>query len=340
MGKESSNKQYTFNEYLCYQILNNKKLKDFFELLNERAEEINKRYSKDIIDLFVKTGDEYIEAEKECEALLDKIVRSGITASRKGKKATCMIVKKTDGLGFGGNNKYEYTFRSFNDVFNGVNLTVDMLENNINPYEERYQLFEERNKDVLIIINKLEKQIAEKKKKLKRSIFRKEKDLNEISILEKEMRRFNGILEEREKIKEKRDMVSGLTFEQKEAILNYLRKVNECKELSEKLESCVDQYQDINIKFYGKRINTQKWEEALQTMLDSKELTKENLEGINKFLQPFIAERNKKIFYKGTTLYFDSHGGNNFHSLIEWYVNCMLPSKIKENNKLNDKKSR
>ena len=324
----NNNKKYGYKDYFHCIVLSDMELYTFFGKLNKSGKEVDEEEVKECVKEFVKVGDEYIEKEKEYFALKEAVEKVGFKLSDKRKSAVYDRVVLTKDNGFANNGKYDHTYISFPVLFNGIEITREMIASKNNPFIYEYEKRIEKNKKMSAEAEVIKKEISAKESKLKKAIFSKSKIKNEILGLNCQLNRIEELMNEDKEVGTKKEFFDELTIEQRKAISEYLDKIEECKKICANIKRINKNYIEIGIKGSGKKLNNVKWEKAFKTMIDRKEITQTELEKINsKIIEAYsrMDEIESKLSNYGKI-------GLDMSSAIDWYfASFVQPKTIKSN---------
>lgn len=324
----SKNKKYGFKDYFHCIVLTDMELYTFFGKLNKAGKNIDEVEVEECIKEFIKIGDSYIEKEKEYFALKEAVERTGIKLSDKRKSTVYNRVVLTKENGFANNGKYDHTYISFPILFDGIEITKEMISSEDNPFLREYEKRIEKNKKLNAEAETIRKELAVKESKLKKAIFSKSKIKNEILSLNSRLSRIEELINEDKDIETRKEFFDKLTSEQRKAISEYLGKIEECKEICAEIKRINKNYIEIGIKGSGKKLNNVKWEKAFKLMIDNKEITQMELEKINdKIIEAYsrMDEIESKLSNYGTI-------GTDMSSAIDWYFTTFIQPKTIKNN--------
>lgn len=325
-------KQYNFNEYLCYRVINDKCINNFFVKLYNYGKKIDQNSINDILKSFTGLANRYIKQENKLKKLERAIRKEGIVISEDNKKSTFMGVKKTTDGGFANNGKYETIYRSFPDRFNGLRMNDEILESKQNPYNDKYNEWMKKNAYIEEKIKDLEYKINDLQEKQMNAIFKKKKYTNQINELIQELQYCRENLKDGLILKRKKEIIDKLTKEQKELILQYLSAANECQKLCLDIKECVKKYDMITIKNIGKS-NSLKWSKCFEEMLNNGDVTKEEIMLINEKFIPIFNQNDNSIFKERVSMYSGDLYNIELNSMIKWYTSHVFNNTVKSNNK-------
>lgn len=137
-------------------------------------------------------------------------------------------VEVEEGHGFGGVGHFSYNHVNYGTSFNGVEITKQMLERNINPYRIQYLQWADNHVGLAAEIYELEKSIAKEIKGI--HIFnKKEHDAFVASSIEK-LKSMKEELNKGTQLKKKADTYDNLIPAYKDEIINYLTHLNDIVE--------------------------------------------------------------------------------------------------------------
>lgn len=332
--------EFTFNEYVYYCVMKHPELKSFFTTLYDYGEKIDAKDSAIAVKKFVIAGDEMLVKEKACEEAYKKVADLGVTLSEYKKKYAYQIVELAEGEGFAKNGKYDCTFANHPIKFNGLEITLEMLESGKNPFLADYLRWIEENKGINLDLSSYEKRLGELKSKLAKTIFGREKIRKTMEVVKGQIMYAEFQLVEGEKLKEKRDAFDKFTPEQKEAIREALTRLEDSMNASKELKATINEYNQIQIKYNAKRNRTGKWERAYYRMLADGVVLEKRLAAINELFDRVLKNRDAKSFPEGLSSHKQDTATNNLFGAIDWYISYTnsRTSKISDNSTIKTRK--
>lgn len=319
MDKIINNKTEKANESLYDFIANDNKLYEFFLEFNNYGNKIDEIDVQNSLKNFVEIGDKYIKEENECKELIKKLESLDIKLATENKVQVYRVVSKANSTGFGNNGKYDFKFVTFPNLFNGIEISKEMLNGSNVSYIEEYLEWEKQNLENKI--KDLSKEIEVKEKKFNRSIFNKKKFSNELKTLRANLEFLNKEMAKGEILKKKKEIFESFTTKQKEIIYKYLFSIDKCKKLSNEIKNSIYEYNEIEMKYNSKRNRKNKWNRAFQMM---KEKVNSEFCEIDAILENFV--------YDGSTSNKSKNNiTNEMKGAIDWYYTYCFKSNKKVN---------
>lgn len=311
---------YSFEEYMYYKVKDDPKLSSFFKVLGQYGQEIDKIDKEKVLEEFQGLCHLYEEKEKEVNERVSELEGTGMHISKEIRtEETCAPVKVEDGRGFAGVGEYSYSnSRTFAIGFNGIKITSEMLSGkNGNIYQQEYELWQKENPDIDKTEIDLAKRLEDKKRRLKITVFNREKAKEEIAEMEKELESVRTRISNGKTKKEKMNIFDNLTEEQKKAISNYLEAVNACKIIGKDISERITE--SINLGRGESDIKRDKWQRAFDKMIEDGAVSQDIIDDINTILSQEIEEKQEE-YDKGEAAYRLNDMGRGMANGVSWYI--------------------
>ena len=254
-----------------------------FLLLKDCQKQINDEDHQKSLEEVQRICMEYEEQDKLLDNEIKNVEATGVTIDDTAvtTKHYCSV-KVKEGQGFGGYGSYSYNPARYYMGFNGIPLTREMLENNINQFQIDLEKFNEANPFIYEQLQELTINITKQKRSLKYSPFNKAKKqslLTDMLKLEKELKKklaLRALLEKQSKT------FAALTPEQKKAILAYMDQVANCIVVGEELSNAINASIAINQTYYGNKSYEERnvHQRMLERAVEQGEFSIENIEAI------------------------------------------------------------
>lgn len=265
----SGSMKYFFENYMYYKTKNDPKLSSFFKVLGQYGKEIDKMDKDKVLEEFQTLCYAYEEKEKVVNERLAELEKAGISIITDIRtQESYAPVKVEDGRGFAGVGEYSYSDRrTFAIGFNGIKITSEMLSGkNGNVYQQEYELWQKENPDIDKNEIDLAKRLEDKKRRLKITVFNREKAKEEIAEMEKELESVREKISDGKAKKEKMNIFNNLTEDQKKAISNYLEAINGCETIGQDI--CEKIIETINLDRGETDNKRDKWQRAFDKMIE------------------------------------------------------------------------
>lgn len=238
-----------------------------FLLLKECQKQIDTEDHQKSLEEVQRICAEYEVQDQILDGEIEKLEATGITLDNTAvtEKYYCSV-KTKEGLGFGGYGSYSYNPARYFMGFNGMPLTREMVEKDINQFQIDLDKFNKANPNLDEQLDELTKKITKQKKSLKYSPFNKQKKqslLTEMLNLEKEIK---AKINERTTLEKQSAAFAALTAEQKKSILAYMDQVANCIVVGEQLSIAINASTAIRQDYYGN--NSKKERNVHQRMLE------------------------------------------------------------------------
>lgn len=311
---------YSFEEYMYYKIKNDPKLLSFFKLLGQYGKEIDKIDKEKVQEEFQKLCHLYEEKEKEVDERTSELEGIGITISTDIRtEEHCAPVRVEEGRGFGGVGEYSYSSsKTFAIGFNGIKITSEMLSGKDKSiYQEEYELWQKQNPDIDATESELAKKLEDKKRRLKITVFNREKAKEEIAEMERELESVRRKISEGNAKKEKMNIFNNLTEDQKKAISNYLKVINSCETIGKYIREKISESIDLG----QGRTDTErdKWQRALDKMIEDGVVSQEIIDEVNSTISQEI-EGKQDRYDIGAADYSMNHIEPRMSKGVLWYI--------------------
>lgn len=267
-----------------------------FLLLKDCQKEIDKEDHQKALEEVQRICTEYEVQDELLQKEIKNLENLGITLDKSIaiEKYYRPVKKSKEGLGFGGYGIYGYNPARYCMGFNGMPLTREMLENNINQFQIDLDKFNEENPNLDEQLQEVTALITKQKRSLKYSPFNKPKKqslLSKTLNLEKEIKnkiRTRTLLETQSKSFE------SLTPEQIKAILSYMDQVANCIVIGEQLSKAIHSSIAISQDYYGNKSIEERnvHQRMLQKVTEQSDFTMEEIESILERVKQTIDENN------------------------------------------------
>lgn len=226
---------------------------------------------------------EYDEQDQILDSKIEELEATGITLDNTfvTEKSYCSV-KVDNGRGFGGYGSYSYNPARYFMGFNGMPLTREMIENNINQFQIDLEAFNKENPNLDEQLIELQAKIIKQKRNLKYSPFNKSKKqslLTKMINLEKEIK---NKIEQRTTLEKQSAAFAALTEEQKKAIIAYMDQVDNCVVVGERLITAINASTAIRQDFYGNTSKEQRnvHQRMLEKAVETGDFTMEEIDEI------------------------------------------------------------
>lgn len=312
--------RYSFKEHMYYKAKYDPKLSSFFKVLGQYGQEIDKIDKERVVEEFQGLCHLYEEKEKEANERASELEEAGITISRDIKtEESYAPVKVEDGRGFAGVGEYSYSDRrTFAIGFNGIKITSEMLSGkNENIYQQEYELWQKENADIDKNKIDLAKRLEDKKRRLKITVFNREKAKEEIAEIENELENVRTKISEGITKKEKMNIFNNLTEEQKKVISNYLEAINGCETIGKDIREKI--IESINLGRAETDIKRDKWQRAFDKMVEDGAVSQDIIDDIDSILRQEIEEKQDE-YDKGESDYSLNDMGRGMAKGVSWYI--------------------
>lgn len=264
-------------------LATDKEATKLFLLLKDAQKEIDEEDYKKSLKEVQEIAKKYDEQAQLLQNEIRKLQSNGITLDDSSilTRFYCSV-KVKEGQGFGKYGSYSYDPARYLMGFNGMPLTREMLENNVNQFQIDLDSFKKENPDLETKLSEISSKIAKQKRSIKYIPFNKEKKqelLNQMLNLEKEIKEK---IEQRTTLERQSQLFSSLTDEQKKAIIAYMNEVANCIVIGEQLSNAIDSSIAIGKDYYGNKSNEERniHERMLDRAAEKGEFTREEVEAI------------------------------------------------------------
>ncbi len=254
-----------------------------FLLLSDCQKQINDEDHQKSLEEVQRICAEYDEQYQLLKGEIEALKNKGITLDTSSVMTEYFCsVKVDEGHGFGGYGSYSYNPGKYRMGFNGMPLTREMVENNINQFQIDLDKFNDENPNLDEQLTELQTKIIKQKRSLKYSPFNKPKKqslLTKMLNLEKEIK---SKIEHRTTLETQSKTFDALTPEQKKAILSYMDQVANCIVVGEKLHHSITSSIAIGRDYYGNKSNEERnvHQRMLERAAETSEFTMEEIEAI------------------------------------------------------------
>lgn len=266
-----------------------------FLLLKECQKEIDKEDHQKSLEEVQRICPEYEVQDELLQKEIKNLESLGITLDKSITiEKYYRPVKTKEGLGFGGYGSYSYNPARYCMGFNGMPLTREMLENNINQFQIDLDKFNKENPNLDEQLQEVTTLITKQKRSLKYSPFNKAKKqslLSKTLNVEKEIKdkiRTRTLLETQSK------SFAALTEEQIKAILSYMDQVANCIVVGEQLSNAISASIAIRQDYYGNKTNEERnvHQRMIERATEQGEFTTEEIEAILERVKQTMDENN------------------------------------------------
>lgn len=230
------------------------------------------------------------------------------------------------------------------ELFNGLELTETSLKNpNYKGYDLEYENKKNRYQEKINEEEKLLKRLKRNTTLLKISIFNREKRTDENRNIKKQLKEIASYKAEIEEARIKAETFKKLTPEQKEGILHYIEAREECEKEEYKIK--FDTCRTINAItncWPEKETDRDKWQRTLKLMIQTGEISKEDLEKVIKMFERVEEKQQNNEYDKAFGMWASDEDGKveKYTNAIKWFVEKVyIPSFEKDKPKVETKES-
>lgn len=283
-----------------------------FLLLKDCQKQINNEDHQKSLEEVQTIAADY---DKEYQILLTEIQNlqaTGITLDKTSvlEKHFCSI-KVSEGHGFGGYGSYSYNPAKYNMGFNGMPLTREMIENNINQFQLDLETFNKENPNIDEQLAEIKSKIEKQKKNIKYSPFNKPKKQSLLTDMLKIEKNIKDKIAQKTLLEKQSKTFANLTEEQKKAILSYMDQVTNCIAIGEQLSISINASIAINHNYYNNTSTEERnvHQRMLDRAVETSELSMEEIDTILDRINVTMEEhktgfnRYERIIDKTTTVY-------------------------------------
>ena len=277
-----------FNYAVKSQIEGDEEITAFFTELNKAFEEQKELMKNTRLEGIQTIGEEYYALEQESLSILEEIRRQGIEVSEGNPTDRYSAVVSQHGPGYGGVGRMSYNYTdSLSKKFNGLDLTLDQLQGDKNPYAEPYEVWAKENPNLEEKLKAAREELAKIEKRIALFKDAKERKQSDITTCQEKITSIENEIAKGQSLQSKVEAFDNLTEEQKGLIVSYLKKIEECREKGDTLQTAIVKDSCIGYSFdpkvpAKKEANRTAVRAAIESMLASGKVTPEQ---IDKFMK-------------------------------------------------------
>lgn len=329
--------RYSELEHFYRVVADDPILAAFFQAIEKKGDEIDAKDAEEVrkrIEIGLK---EQAERVDKLEATRKEIKDLGLDVSYIPNYGPYITVGEkvleSGNRAFGEKGEYAKVSKNFKLKYDGIILSEAWFrpENrDINPFDEIYENWCERNSDLDARIAEKKAEVKRQEKVVKYGLLKKYERQDELDKLRKELEKFESEKRDGEEIKRKKDAFAKITPEQKEKIHEYYQLVAECSEKGKEIDEDVREYNEIkrlNSGYYSYSYNKKasaeernKWSRAVDELIAEGELSEELLDAVD----TIISEEN--IGYEKYSDGYDSYQmsskgySEKYRGAISWFI--------------------
>lgn len=254
-----------------------------FLLLKDCQKQIDEEDHQKSLEEVQRICAEYEEQSKVLDEEIEKLEATGITLDNTSvtEKSYCSV-KTKEGLGFGGYGSYSYNPARYFMGFNGMPLTREMIEKNINQFQIDLDAFNKENPNLDEQLTEIQTKITKQKKSIKYSPFNKSKKQSLLTDMLKVEKEIKNKINQRTTLEKQSAAFATLTEEQKKAILAYMDQVANCIVVGDELKTAIDASIAIRQDYYGNKSKEERnvHQRMLEKASEQSGLSMEEIEAI------------------------------------------------------------